>query len=601
MRLILKQMDGVQYSFTQFCRTYFRYFKVDLLRPCPFWPDDGECEKEDCAVCECDPNEVPACWEQPEATSGAGSSGESSDADEATDPKVAQLSKVHGGSTHGLQGWGLEEGAGLHSSPSNEHGGHAAQGTSSAATSGFSRYDEANVWSVQASMPSSTRKEGVQGEGTTMQYVNLLDNPEGYTGYSGPKATRIWSAIYGENCFSGPLEGMCLEERVFYRLISGLQTSINTHIAMTAGNGEGTHGWDIYTATATSPSTASHATGSLSKLQAAVSGAVAELSHAVLNGLSVAKGWGPLPQAQDAYSPGKAGGVVSAGKGKGQVQSAQVHSLVLSPGLKPNVTLYHDRIGSHPDRLKNLYFAFLFVVRAVAKAQPLLDSLDFNTGNATEDTFTKASIKRLLSVEVPSVLAGFDESRMFKVSTQEFLSGSPTGPGAGTCPPVLHGLGDVHDLQHRYLAHVEHKAALRNAFRDKYRNISRIMDCVGCEKCRLWGKLQFLGLGTAMKILFADADSSATASAGPYAAAAGETGTGGLHISRNEVVALVNVLHRLSMSLAALQVMHDLEAREKVSGLAWTIGQYAGSAVCALVVLWYARSTTRTGKQDNGR
>lgn len=28
------------------------------------------------------------------------------------------------------------------------------------------------------------------------------------------------------------------------------------------------------------------------------------------------------------------------------------------------------------------------------------------------------------------------------------------------------------------------------------------MDCVGCEKCRLWGKLQVLGLGTALEILF---------------------------------------------------------------------------------------------------
>ena len=32
---------------------------------------------------------------------------------------------------------------------------------------------------------------------------------------------------------------------------------------------------------------------------------------------------------------------------------------------------------------------------------------------------------------------------------------------------------------------------------------SLLMDCVGCEKCRLWGKLQILGLGTALKILFA--------------------------------------------------------------------------------------------------
>ena len=28
------------------------------------------------------------------------------------------------------------------------------------------------------------------------------------------------------------------------------------------------------------------------------------------------------------------------------------------------------------------------------------------------------------------------------------------------------------------------------------------MDCVGCDKCRLWGKLQTSGVGTALKILF---------------------------------------------------------------------------------------------------
>jgi hypothetical protein len=36
--------------------------------------------------------------------------------------------------------------------------------------------------------------------------------------------------------------------------------------------------------------------------------------------------------------------------------------------------------------------------------------------------------------------------------------------------------------------------------RTHFRNISAVMDCVGCEKCRLWGKLQTLGLGTALKV-----------------------------------------------------------------------------------------------------
>jgi hypothetical protein len=31
---------------------------------------------------------------------------------------------------------------------------------------------------------------------------------------------------------------------------------------------------------------------------------------------------------------------------------------------------------------------------------------------------------------------------------------------------------------------------LKEEFRIHFRNISAIMDCVGCEKCKLWGKLQ---------------------------------------------------------------------------------------------------------------
>lgn len=33
------------------------------------------------------------------------------------------------------------------------------------------------------------------------EYVDLLLNPERYTGYKGPDAWRIWNVIYEENCF----------------------------------------------------------------------------------------------------------------------------------------------------------------------------------------------------------------------------------------------------------------------------------------------------------------------------------------------------------------------------------------------------------------
>jgi ERO1-like protein alpha len=64
-------------------------------------------------------------------------------------------------------------------------------------------------------------------------YVNLNLNPERFTGYSGASAWRVWKSIYLENCFEGFSGGqsVCREKRVFFRLISGLQSSITTQIA----------------------------------------------------------------------------------------------------------------------------------------------------------------------------------------------------------------------------------------------------------------------------------------------------------------------------------------------------------------------------------
>ena len=65
------------------------------------------------------------------------------------------------------------------------------------------------------------------------EYVDLTLNPERFTGYSGPSASRIWSSIYQENCFrppsdllSQPESEQCLEERVYYKIISGVLQTI---------------------------------------------------------------------------------------------------------------------------------------------------------------------------------------------------------------------------------------------------------------------------------------------------------------------------------------------------------------------------------------
>jgi hypothetical protein len=39
----------------------------------------------------------------------------------------------------------------------------------------------------------------------------------------------------------------------------------------------------------------------------------------------------------------------------------------------------------------------------------------------------------------------------------------------------------------------KHQEQLKFEFKERFRNVTRIMDCVGCQKCRLWGKLQTTG------------------------------------------------------------------------------------------------------------
>ena len=65
-------------------------------------------------------------------------------------------------------------------------------------------------------------------------------------------------------------------------------------------------------------------------------------------------------------------------------------------------------------------------------------------------------------------------------------------------------------------------------------NITSIMDCVGCDRCKLWGKLQIQGIGVALKLLF---DDHSTA------------------LSRNDVIALVNAFDKLSASVEAVEEM----------------------------------------------
>ena len=163
-----------------------------------------------------------------------------------------------------------------------------------------------------------------------------------------------------------------------------------------------------------------------------------------------------------------------------------------------NVDCYKERLHGFPERVSNVYFNYAILTRAVAKIRKHLESYTFCSGDQDQDFETKQKVLELAD----KAAAGpntFDESVMFQD------------------PSVID---------------------LKDDFRSRFRNVSRLMDCVGCDKCRLWGKVQTAGYGAALKILF-EYDEKKN----------GENP----HLRRTELVALVNTLGRVSHSLDAIQ------------------------------------------------
>ncbi|KAJ4946717.1 hypothetical protein JOQ06_008763 [Pogonophryne albipinna] len=327
---------------------YFRFYKVNLNKACPFWSSSSHCGLKDCAVKPCSPNAVPE---------GIRSHNKYS-AEEKEQPVNCEQAENLGAVDISL-----------------------SKETREALLNWSKHDDEAERFCVVD-----------DEESPDSQYVDLLLNPERFTGYRGPEAWQIWNSIYEENCFkpytikrpvlsslfhSSPgsesntfyswLEGQCVEKRAFYRLISGLHSSINIHLS----------------------------------------------ARYLLEDSWFQKKWGH------------------------------------------NVSEFRQRFdseltdGEGPKRLRNLYFLFLIELRALAKALPFFQQPSFRlfTGRPEEDRRHKELLLHILQLARSFPLA-FDETSLFAGDEKE-------------------------------------AAKLKEDIRLAFLNISRIMDCVGCFKCRL--------------------------------------------------------------------------------------------------------------------
>ncbi|GJJ74818.1 hypothetical protein EMPS_07176 [Entomortierella parvispora] len=416
---------------------FFRYFKVNLYKECPFWNGAGLCMNRDCSVETMDKSKIPEKW------------------------KSHNLGKVSMPSS-------LNQPFGM----------------------------------IRPVKPTIKEQEFcVPEEFTDEVYVDLKDNPERFTGYSGPSAAIVWKAIYEENCFDVSKEmtagcHYCESER---KKLEEQQQRHKDH----------QHGKDEE--------------------------AVEEMENNILVP--------PEPAPMKPHKPSKREmeEIFSrVPKGKGGLQQLiqdiaddrnpeesclekRVYYRLIS-GLHasisihicdewfnqttgewgPNLDCFISRVGMHPERLENIYFDYVVLLRAVTKISDYLAGYEFCTGDDNIDSNIMNVVNELVGL-VKKCPPTFDEKLLFQGDHK----------------------GQVQKLKHQ--------------FRDHFRNVTRIMDCVGCEKCRLWGKVQTMGLGTALKLLFSYDEESLQ----------GRKADGVL--TRPEIVALLNTFNRFSESISAIE------------------------------------------------
>lgn len=394
---------------------YFRYYKIDLNgERCPFVWDDGLCGNKACALTLESEEDLPEVW-QPKRLGALTKDSVSRDKQIRKNERFAEFDLEQQYAQRG------DNGGSDYCYPEDEfaHGG---------------------------------------------VYVSLLDNPERFTGYAGPHAQRVWRSVYGENCFTGMMSSLpgevpsplnlgsglvpfgqdaaladidsyahdlphqCLEQRIFYRLLSGMHASISTH-----------------------------------------------LCYEYLD--------------------------MEAGE------------------WRPNSTCFESRVGTHRDRLSNLFFNYALVSRAVSKLHTHLNEIKF-ADDQKHNNETRDIVSKLTSLLQKTTSAIFNETLIFST------------PEATT---------------------------LQSEFRQRFRNVSALMDCVGCDRCKLWGKVQTAGYGTALKVLFELGDDPDKVIK---------------NLRRTELVALFNTFDRLSKSVEAVEFFEKIKEGARQESLFATVLYY---------------------------
>ncbi len=129
---------------------------------------------------------------------------------------------------------------------------------------------------------------------------------------------------------------------------------------------------------------------------------------------------------------------------------------------RPNLTLFLERLEGRAEYGQNLHFTFALLLRALQIYLPQINATAFETRHPS-DQQAQALVRTIAGMEALQGRPLFREDQFF-----------------GSSQP------------------------LKASYRRYIHNISKLLDCVGCEKCKVYGKLQFFGIASTLKALFGE-------------------------------------------------------------------------------------------------
>jgi ERO1-like protein alpha len=215
-----------------------------------------------------------------------------------------------------------------------------------------------------------------------------------------------------------------------------------------------------------------------------------------------------------------------------------------------NISYVTNKFLYHKDKIDYLFFLYSLMLKAVNKAVPFLLNYDYSSGNKTEDKMTLKIIKEIFRYELLNMDLIEDSFQDTYAYFDNFISSNRLA-----------------------------ELIIR------FRNISSIIDCVTCSKCRMHAKLEVFGIATMLKILFAPNTEELKKS-----------------MSRNELVSFINLFAKLSKSVSNIEKINTgiIEAHHNFKMKKFKCISYVGivGVIITLMILNFVNSD-KDNENDN--